>query len=197
MSAFTILKLQKKHAAFFVTIPLLLTTAMINTGCPVCGGDGTISNNVAMESLKVTYVTAKELAIKRNTCGLFLMYNYDVKLSIENSGDADARGWIQLYLIDYKEGKKLDTQYTVVEIPAKTSWEVSYGVWFVSGTDQPQKTEVMADVFTGQVPCDSCGGKGKVTLNVWPIAKNLKERFIQTAQVEKPWDVPPWPVDLE
>jgi hypothetical protein len=197
LAGFFNIKLQKKHTAFFVAIPLLLTTAVLDTNCPVCGGDGSVSNNVAMESLKVTRVEAKEIGIKRNTCGLFLMYNYEVKISIENSGTTDARGWVQLYLIDYKEGKRLDTQYTVVEIPRQTSWEVSYGVWFISGTDQPQKTEVMADVFTGQVPCDSCGGKGKVTLNVWPIAKTMKEKFIQTAQVEKPWDVPPWPVDLE
>lgn len=197
MKAFTGYRLQKKYAAFFVAIPLLLATALVDVNCPVCGGDGYVSNNVAMESVKIADVEAVELGILRNTCGLFLMYNYSVTLSIENSGADTARGWIQLYLIDFTEGKRLDTQYTVIEIPGKTSWQVSYGVWFVSGTDQPRKTEVMAEVFTGQVPCDTCNGSGKVSLNAWPIVNSLKERFVQLKQIEKPWSVPPWPVDLE
>ena len=188
---------RKTHVAFFITIPLLMATAMAGVDCPVCNGDGSVSNNVAMEQVQITGTEAVELGVKRNTCGMFLMYNYSVKLSIENNGPETATGWVMLYLIDYTEGKRLDTQYTVVEIPGNKSWEISYIVWFVSGHDEPVRTEVLADIFTGQVPCATCDGSGEISLNAWPIASSLKEKFIQLEQIEKPWSVPPWPVNLE
>ena len=190
-------RFQKKYAAFLLVVPLLLATAIVDIDCPVCSGRGTVSNNVSMENVKITHVEATKLGVLQHTCGMFLMYSYNVKLSIENSGPDDAAGWIMLYLIDYGVGKRLDIQYKVVEITGNTSWEVSYGVWFIIGTDQPQKTEVMADVFTGKVPCKSCGGSGRVSINVWPVVRSLEDRFIQLDQITKPWSVPEWPVDLE
>ena len=190
-------RLRKTYAAFFICIPLLLTTALVKVDCPVCDGVGSVNNNVGMENVEITGVQATELGVVRNACGMFLMYNYAVTLEIENSGDETQTGWIVLYLIDYLAGKPLDTQYTVVEIPGKKSWEVFYKVWFLSGTDEPRRTEVKAEVFEGYVPCNSCDGRGKVSLNEWPIANALKDKFIQLQQIEKPWAPPEWPVDDE
>jgi len=197
MRLFSKNRLQKKYAAFFVTIPLLLATALVQIKCPVCDGAGSVNNNVVMDNVQIKGVKATELRVLRNTCGLFLMYNYSVTLEIENSGPDTATGWVLLYLIDYLAGQPLDKQYTVVEIPGTKSWEVTYNVMFLSGTDEPRRTEVKAEVFKGQAPCSTCNNSGKVSLNTWPIVNNLKEKFIQLEQIDKPWSVPPWPVDLE
>ncbi len=190
-------RLQKKYAAFLFVVPLLVLTAMVEVSCPVCGGSGKVNNNQAMESVQISHVQAKELGVKRNTCGLFLVYSYQVIISLENAGPGTATGWLLLYLIDYAAGKPMDRQYTVVEIAGKTSVDVTYNVLFLSGTDEPRRTEVRAEVFQGEVPCQSCNGKGRVPLNAWPIVNGLKEKFIQLQQIEKPWSVPPWPIDLE
>ena len=187
----------KKHIAFFAVVPLLVITALVNAGCPVCDGDGSVNSNPAMLNVQITDVKAVELGIVRNTCGLFLMYNYSITLSIENSGPDTATGWILLHLIDYYAGKPLDKQYAVVEIPGKQSWEVTYRGCFLSGTDEPRRTEVAAEVLNGEVPCETCNGTGKVALNAWPLVNSLQQRLKQLAQIEKPWAIPPWPVDLE
>jgi hypothetical protein len=190
-------KLNNKHFAIFAVVPLLVVTALVNVNCPVCTGKGSVSSNLAMENVKITDVEAVELGIMRNSCGMFLMYNYSITLSIENSGPDTATGWLLLHLIDYYAGKPLDRQYTVAEIPGNKSLKLTYRVWFLSGTDEPRKTEVDAEVVNGDVPCETCKGTGRVPLNTWPLVNSLKGKFIQLAQIETPWAIPPWPIDIE
>jgi hypothetical protein len=190
-------QLNKKHFAFFALVPLLVVTALVKGNCPVCEGTGTVNSNLAMANVKITKVEAVELGVVRNSCGMFLMYNYNLTISIENSGPETATGWLLLHLIDYYAGKPLDRQYSVAEVPGNKSLKITYRVSFMSGTDEPRRTEVAAEVLNGDVPCETCRGTGKVPLNTWPLVNSLKESFVQLAQIETPWAIPPWPIDLE
>ena len=190
-------KLQKKYIAFLTVVPLLVATAIINVDCPVCNGQGFVLSTPGMDKVRITDIESEEKAIYRNACDMFLMYNYDITLSIENSGPDEAVGWIKMVLIDFVDGKPLDSQYTVVEILGEASVNLLYNVWFSTGLDEPRRTEVDAVVLTGEVPDVTCNGTGKVPLNSWPVINSLKNRIREMEEVEKPWAPPIWPIDDE
>jgi hypothetical protein len=79
--------IQKKYFAFFMVVPLLTLTAMIKIDCPVCGGDGVISSAPAMENVTLTDIESREIDTIRDACTNFLMFNYDVEISLTNEGD--------------------------------------------------------------------------------------------------------------
>jgi hypothetical protein len=143
-----------------------------------------------MENVKIASIESKEIGTMYHMCGMFLMYGYEVDITLENQGDQDAIGWIKLVLVDFAKGTPEDNRYTVVEVPAKSAWEFHFSVWFSSNHDQKRVTEVKAAVLTGEVPDDTCDGTGKVALNQLPLINNLKDQFQQLYVAEVPW-VPP------
>jgi hypothetical protein len=184
------IKLQKKYLAFFTVVPLLVVTTLFEVECPVCDGTGTILNNPAMENVRIVDIESKEVGTLYHACGMFLMYKYDVRITLENQGDETARGWLKMVLIDFKEGKPADTQYTVVEVQAGSSWAIEYSISFSSNHDEKRVTEVKAEILTGEIPDETCDGTGKIPLNTWPLVNNLKDKFQELEQIEIPW-VPP------
>ena len=183
-------RFQKKYFAFLLIVPLLTITAIIRTDCPVCGGDGVINAMPAMENVKLVNSESLEIDKLRDACSSFLMYNYDIKLSLTNDGGDTAIGFLKLILLDFTEGKVLDTQYTVIEIPGETSLDVDYNVWFETGLDKELQTVVNATVLTGEVPCTTCNGTGKISLNTWPLVNQLKSSFQELNRAEKPFVSP-------
>ena len=183
-------KFQKKHLAFFSVVPLLLITSFVEVDCPVCEGTGVVSNSLGMENVKIVEMESREIGTMYHACGMFLMYGYEVNMTLENQGDQDAIGWIKLVLIDFEEGKPTDNRYTVVEVPANSAWEFQFSAWFQSNHDEKRVTEVQAAVLTGEVPDETCDGTGKVALNQYPLISNLKNQFQHLYVAEVPW-VPP------
>jgi hypothetical protein len=191
------MKFQKKYIAFFAIVPLIAATAIITVPCPVCEGTGFVSSNPEMDNVQITDIQSKEGPVVRDACGMFLIYNFEVTLSVENDGPDTATGWLLMYLIDFKDGKVIDQQYTVIEIPGSASWDVTYEISFQAGHDQPRRTEVQAKLITGEVPCETCNATGRVSINTWPVVNALKDNFLQLHHAEKPWAPPSWPVDDE
>jgi hypothetical protein len=182
--------IQKKYFAFFMVVPLLTLTAMIKIDCPVCGGDGVISSAPAMENVTLTDIESREIDTIRDACTNFLMFNYDVEISLTNEGDEDAVGFVKMILLDFTEGKVLGTQYTVVEVPGKTTLDVSYNLWFETGLDEKLKTVVNAVVITGEVPCITSNGTGKISLNSLPLVSQLKNSFQEISRDVKSFSSP-------
>ena len=183
-------KFQKKYLAFFTLVPLLVVTTLFQVECPVCNGTGYMSSNPSMENVRLVDVESEEVATMYHACGMFLMYKYDVKLTLENMGDETAIGWLKMILIDFVEGKPIDTRYTVVEVPKQTSWIIEYSVWFQSNHDEKKVTEVATSILTGEIPDETCNASGKIPINTWPLVNNLKDKFQKIVQIEVPW-VPP------
>jgi hypothetical protein len=184
------MRFQKKYFVFLMVVPLLTITAIINVDCPVCHGEGVMSAMPAMENVKLTHIESEEIDTVRDACSSFLMYNYDVKLSLTNDGDEDAVGFLKMILLDFTEGSVLDTQYTVIEILKETSLDVAYNIWFETGLDEKQKTIVNAFVITGDVPDITCNGTGKISINTWPLISQLKNSFQEIARAERPFASP-------
>lgn len=183
-------RFHKKYIAFFFVVPVLTITSMININCPVCGGDGVISGMPAMENVKLVDIESREIDTVRDACSSFLMYNYDIKLSLVNEGKDTAVGFIKMFLMDFTQGKVLDIQYTVVEIPGETSLDIVYNIWFETGLDEKLKTVVNATVLTGDVPDLTCNGTGKISLNTWPLINQLKNSFQEVTRAERPFTSP-------
>jgi hypothetical protein len=186
-------KLQKKHLAFFTVVPLLAATALIQVPCPVCGGSGNVSST-GMDTVQVTNLTSHEIARFSAGCDTYRVYEYDITLTLENSGDHDAGGYINLVLVDYFTGKILDTQFTVVEVPAQTSVEHTSTTYFQMSVsiDMPDRTEIKADVLTSDVECKACDGTGKVAMNSWALSRTMRDTFIASQRVETPYTPPLW-----
>jgi hypothetical protein len=183
-------RFHKKYIAFFFVVPVLTITSMININCPVCGGDGVISGMPAMENVKLIGIESREIDTVRDACSSFLMYNYDIKLSLVNEGKDTAVGFLKMFLMDFTQGKVLDIQYTVVEIPGETSLDIVYNIWFETGLDEKLKTMVNATVLTGDVPDLTCNGTGKIPLNTWPLTNQLKNSFQEVTRAERPFTSP-------
>ena len=162
-----------------MVVPLLTITAIIKVDCPVCDGKGIMSAMPAMENVKLTRIESTEIDTVRDACSSFLMYNYDIKLSLTNDGDDVAVGFLKMILMDFTQGIVLDMQYTVIEIPEKTSLDVAYNIWFETGLDEKLKTLVNASVIIGDVPDITCNGTGKISINTWPLISKLKNIFIK------------------
>lgn len=180
--------------AFLTVVPLLMVTALIPVDCPVCEGDGFLSSMPGIENVKLTNIQSNEKEIIRDACSMYLMYNYDIILSLTNEGPDTAVGFVKLVLVDLSEGKALDTQYVDVEIPGKTSLDVAYNVWFETGLYEPLKTKVNAEVLIGEVPDKTCNGTGKVSLNTLFLADSLKSSFQEISRSERPFMLPVGPL---
>jgi len=183
-------RFQKKYLAFFTVVPLLIVTSFVSVDCPVCDGTGSVTNSLGMENVIIKDVGSQEIGTMYHACGLFLMYGYQVSLTLENKGDQDAIGWLKMVLIDFEEGKPQDNQYTVVEVPANSAWEYQYSVWFQSNHDKKKITEVKTAILTGEVPDETCDGTGKVPINQYPLVTNLESKFKQLYVAEVPWAPP-------
>lgn len=183
-------RFQKKYIAFFAVVPLLVVTALVNVDCPVCGGDGLVSSGWNMEQVRIVDIYSEEKSIIQPTCDFFLMYEYDVTLTLSNDSIEEAVGWIKLVLVDFKDGKPLGVQFTVVEIPGQTTLDISYNLWFSTLLDAPLRTEVQVEVITGEIEDATCNGTGKVSLNSWPLVKNLESKMEELARVERPFAPP-------
>ena len=171
-------------------MPLLLVTSFIQVDCPVCNGTGVVSNSLGMENVRIVELESREIGTMYHACGMFLMYGYEIDITLKNSGSQDAIGWIKMTLVDFLEGRPTDNRYTVVEIPANSSWEFQFSAWFQSNHDEKRVTEVRAEVLTGEVPDETCNGTGKISLNTYPVISSLKQQFQELYAAEIPW-VPP------
>jgi len=188
-------KFQKKYLTFITVMPLLLITSFIQVECPVCGGTGIMSNSLGMEGVVIKDMQTTELGTLYHACELFLMYGYEVNITLDNIGvqgksHQDAIGWIKMTLMDFENGKPLSNQYVIVEVPAGKTHNYIFKFWFTSNHDQKKVTEVRAEVLTGNVPDETCGGTGKVPLNQYPVIINLKNKFQDYYVAEVPWAPP-------
>jgi hypothetical protein len=190
------LRFGKKYIAFLTIVPLLVVTAMINVECPVCGGTGSVVSLPAMENVEILSMESKEIEITRDACGTYMIYRYDVSFSVFNDGKEDAEGWLKLNLRELIHGNILDTQFVAIIVPGETIYNVTYNVWFGTGLDVSEKTQVEAEVVIGDVPCSVSNGTGKISLNTFLLVNSLKDTYNKIVKEEVQYN-PPEDIDWE
>jgi len=189
MSTFKKYLLQKKYMAFLTLVPLLVLSAIIPAPCPVCQGTGTIDSMPEMVHVKVIDIDYSERFHIQDICEVYILYIYDITLTVVNEGLTKANGWVQLILRETAKGRVMDRQYVEVGLEALTTVDIDFTVYFKSGLDESGGTEVHAEVLTGKVIDDTCGGDGQVTVNTWFISKWLTNNFEEVAR-EKEYRLP-------
>jgi len=186
---------QKKYVAFLAIVPLLVVTTLVKVDCPICDGHGLVNSTPSMEKVQIIESEGKELYVTRTACGPFIVYQYDVMVSLLNEGSDEAEGWLRMIHKDMLKDKVLDTQYVAVSIPGETLLDMTYTVWFGAGYEAPGRTEVCVEVIVGEVPDLVCNGTGKIPLNTLFLTNWLKDSFDEIVRVEQEYKPPlaiPW-----
>lgn len=191
-------RFQKKYIAFLTIMPLLAVTSLFQVECPVCHGTGHMASMPAMENVEIVSAESEELYVTREICEAFIAYKYNIILILKNNGSEDAEGYIKLVLKDFSEGRVMDIQYLSTAIPGESAIEATYTVWFGTGLDVPGRTDVFAEVVTGEIPDETCGGTGKVSANTWLLVNGFKDKFKEVVRVHHEYKPPVWyPPDTE
>jgi hypothetical protein len=183
------LKIQGKFLAFFGIIPLLLATALFRVPCPICDGSGSVSST-GMEGVTISKVESSTQSTSLQACANYRLYNMEITLTLYNSSDRDADGFVDLYLLDYSKGTILDNEFTVEEIPAGTEVTDTFNAYFKVEVDTTGPVSVTAGVEKSGIPCKACNGTGKVALNAWPFYNSMKANFTETQRIFKPYKAP-------
>ncbi len=191
--------LPKKYIAFFTIIPILAFTGLVQMPCPVCDGTGYVTGAPGMENVTIIDVDYAQRFVNRdmNMCGMYVMYLYDITLSVVNSGLEDTWGYVKLTLVDLLEGKVVDDQFVILEIPGNTSLDVNFTIWFQSLEDlRLLRDSVGAQIILDEVEDLTCQGTGKLPLNSWFVARGLKDSLIELGR-EQVYYVPPPVFDID
>ncbi len=188
---------QKKYIAFFAVVPLLMASAIVKVDDPVCDGTGVVSALPGMENVRIIHTESTERNIIRDTCGAYLVYGYDITIAAENTGPEAVAGWVKLTLIDFVRGKALNTQYIILEIDGNTTVDTIYTVWFTTGLNEKEVTEIQAELVLTDLPDPTCDGTGKISLNTYFLVKFQKESLKKLSQIPRPEAPPEMPFDDE
>jgi len=193
-----LLKIKPRTLAFIAVVPLLAATSIITAPCPVCDGTGILATTPGMENVEITEYDTNEWRITRDACGLYILYFYDIEITLFNKGEQTVDGWLKLTLVDISKGDQtpvVDTQYRPVELEGLSGKELSFTTVFGTGIDAWGQTEVHIEIMTGDIPDATCDGTGRVPSNTWLFVNGLKDRFVQTIQNEfeyRPPEVIDW-----
>ena len=185
---------QKKYIAFLTLVPILLLTAVIQMDCPVCDGTGYVLGAPGMEDVSLVDIDYDQRYVNRdmNMCGMFVMYLYDVTLSVVNKGLEDTWGYVKLTLVDLVEGQVVGSEYVILAVPGNTSLDVSFVVWFRSLEDfYLLRDKVTAEIVLDEVSDMTCSGKGRLALNTWLVVIVLEDSLVELGREQAQYYPPP------
>jgi hypothetical protein len=184
----------KKYIAFFGITGIVLITTFIKVPCPVCDGIGTVSTAVGMENVFLFSLQTDLKYANPDFCMGYTLYEYDIDMSLTNSGAEKATGWIKLVLKDTYRGDILDMRYVPVEIPKEATVGSSFTTWFTTPYDVSQEVTVDATVEFGGVKDLTCSGTGSLPLNISFMAGAIKSSLLRAVRVEQQFKPPPYEI---
>jgi hypothetical protein len=183
--------MQKKQIAFFGITGILIVSTFIKVPCPVCDGTGSVATSSHMDQLFFSNLQTELKFLNPDFCIGYTMYEYEINITLTNDASEDADGWISLLLKATSTGKVLDTQYMGVDVPGKTTTVDTFTVYFKTQYDQTQDVFIEPSVNLGQVECLTCGGRGRLPLNVWFVAVGIKSSLAQITKSQTSFEPPP------
>ena len=184
----------KKYIAFFGITGIVLVTTLIKVPCPVCDGTGKISTAVGMENVFLFDLQTDLKYANPDFCMGYTLYEYDIDMTLTNSGAEKATGWIKLVLKNTYQGDALDIKYVPVEIPKEATVGSSFTTWFTTAYYVSQDVTVDATVEFGGVKDLTCSGTGSLPLNVSLLARAIKSSLLRAVRVEQQFKPPPYEI---
>ncbi len=147
---------------------------------------------LGMENVHVMWATGSQITSVKNVCDMYTIFQYEMTAVLTNTGFEDVDGWLKLVLRDYTVGVMLDRQYVAVHVPADATTEISFNVWFRTGFEIPYTIEVHVETVNDNVLDEVCNGSGRLPLNMWLMASNLKGALNNVSQKHREF-IPPAP----
>ncbi|MCL2149893.1 MAG: hypothetical protein FWH51_03040 [Dehalococcoidia bacterium] len=166
--------------------------SLINLPCPICGGCGEVGITPGIENVHVMRVSGSQVTSVANVCEMSTVFQYEMDVRLTNTGFEDVDGWLKLVLRDFTQGAMLDRQYVNVRIPAETTVDFNFRVWFRTGFEIPLTIEVHVEPVTDTITDEVCGGNGRLPFNMWLMANNLKDTLNEKSQKQQEF-IPPAP----
>ena len=175
---------KKSYLAFFAVVPLMTLLSVISILCPVCEGKGYISS-IGMGDVIVSHLDYSLKSVSsRDACLAYRIYTYDVIMTVENNSTSrNAAGYIKMVLVDYTVNNVLDSRVTEIVIPAGSEVTKLLTVEFGLPLDSPETTKIQAEPVYTKLPCQTCGGTGRVSLNSWPLVNLMKNRMTNAQSI--------------
>jgi hypothetical protein len=103
-----------------------------------------------------------------------------------------------MVLRDYSKGAIMDIQYLFVSVPSQSLIESAYVIYFGTALDVPGKTEVYAEVVTGEIEDQTCEATGRLPLNTAFLVNRLTDVFEEKARIVQEYKPPIYyPPDTE
>lgn len=169
-----------------------MAISFISLPCPICDGCGGVDIAPGMEDVHVMRVSGTQITSVVNVCEMYTLFQYDVTVKLTNTGFDDVDGWLKMVLRDYSKGTMLDRQYVTVCVPAETTIDVNFKIWFRTGFDVPITIEVHAESVTESIPDDVCSGTGRLPLNMWLMVSHLRGTLMEASREHQEF-IPPAP----
>lgn len=165
--------LHKKALVFLGIVPILLVTAWVPATCPACHGSGEISNYGMAGVTLVERPSVRKSFSWNIVCGSYLMYQMEIVLTLQNDGDQDAYGFVELYMTDPISNYQSDVSIVAVSVSAGNVAQIIVAPTFTIPREysKSQLPIVEAKVQSDYCPCKECNGTGKVALNSWGLSK--------------------------
>jgi hypothetical protein len=186
------------YYVFGVMVVGLFISSFIRVECPICHGTGILNATPGMEYVTVLSKNSELKSVIVNGCDMYLMYEYQIGLKVQNSKLTSVSGWIKTKLWDIDTNILLDTKYVPLNVPSALNpdvpyvMDVFYTIWYQTTLEEEQHVEVQVEILKEDVPDATCGGSGKIRLNTFPLVRMLKESFQKAGNIEVPYQPPSW-----
>lgn len=190
--------MRPKYFTFTIVVLALTVTSLIPTECPVCHGSGILKATPGMENVKITDVETELMTAIFNGCDMYILYNFELKITVENANTHPIEGWIKTTLLAKELGRELDFQYVPVAIPdainASIPYKmiVTYSIWYQTQIESVDWIEVETEVVNESIEDATCKGTGRISLNMLPIVSALEEDLRKEGNIEIPYQPPIW-----
>jgi len=165
--------LQKKTLAFLGIVPLLLVTAWVPADCPACHGNGVVSMQGMSDVTLVGNPSVRKLFPWSIVCGSWLMYQMELVITLQNDGEQDGYGFVDLCMFDPISKYQSDSQRVAVYAAHGnvTQQVVVTALTIPREYSMSSLPVIMAEVAGDHQECIECSGTGKVVLNSWFFVK--------------------------
>jgi|GEM_PF-1383573 len=169
--------LQKKVLAFCGIIPLMLATHWIPVDCPTCDGVGVISGRGMEHVTIIENPITTRLSAESIVCGAYVLYTLQTLVVLQNDGDKDANGLVELRMSDRVSGYHEPWEkLAIVECEAgKQHEQLITSQWAIAVEhDKAKLPTISVTILNDDIPCPACKGTLNVPLNKWMFHNNLK-----------------------
>jgi len=174
---------------FLAIAPLLLATAIIQVDCPTCHGQGSVVGSNHMDSVRIISSESRIVDSIQDACTGYIITKAYPIINAYNFHTEAAEGWLTVQLVNLETNEVLTSSHLPVHVEGEAHVMLNSLVVFAfySADIPPKNLDIRVEALTGTVPDNTCGGSGKVGLNVYFLARSFKTRLVSETVQSTPF----------